>query len=264
MAYKAALITGASSGIGEACARLLPPETDLLLTGRDGARLETLRLELARPGRRVEVLSADLATLEGIEAVAAAGERFGIDFFLNNAGFGRTGALIEDEARLQQAMAMVNVVAVVVLSRRLLPGMIAQARARGARAGLIVVASVVGFAPIPYFATYAASKAFDLHFSAALAAEMKGQPVDVLALCPGSTETRFSARTGSPDSLPRGHSAERVMREGLQALGKSSFHVVGGLNWLTTQAMRHMPMRLLTAIAAPIARRRTVSAGGKH
>jgi short-subunit dehydrogenase len=251
---KAALVTGATSGIGQAFAEILPPETDLLLTGRDTAALATLARDLARPGRRVETLAADLAEPAGIEAVRQAAEGFGIDLLINNAGLGRFGRVVDNPAEAERAMVAVNVMAPLVLTRALLPGMLDRAKTSHGRAGVIVVASVVGFGPIAYFTTYAATKAFDLHFAAGLAAELKGEPVDVLALCPGTTETRFFERSGAP--MRAAHSAARVAREGLGALGRRSVHVVGGGNRILTGLLRLTPLRLLAAGTAWSLRRR--------
>jgi short-subunit dehydrogenase len=253
--YKAALVTGATSGIGRAFAEILEPETDLLLTGRDRAALDALARSLARPGRRVETVAADLALPEGIAAVGAAAEAFGIDLLVNNAGLGRFGRLVDNPEAAEHAMIAVNVIAPLVLTRALLPGMLARAEATGTRAGVIVVASIVGFGPIAYFTTYAATKAFDLHFAAGLAAEMKGEPVDVLALCPGTTATAFFERANAPQQ-PSAHSPERVAKEGLAALGRKTVHVVGATNRLLSFALRYTPLGLLAAGTAMAMRRR--------
>jgi uncharacterized protein len=195
--HRAALVTGASSGIGEAFARALPTETALLLNGRDAAALERLAGELAAPGRRVETVAADLATDAGLGAVSARAEAFGIDLLIANAGVGPFGDFLQASEASLRATVAVNVMAPVVLARRLLPGMLARAKAeRRRRAGLIVVSSNTAFLPVPRLATYAASKAFDLSLAEALAAELAAEPVDVLALCPTATRTRFAARSG--------------------------------------------------------------------
>jgi short-subunit dehydrogenase len=249
MIYRAALVTGASSGIGEAIARQLPPETDLLLTGRRADALAGLRAELARPGRRIETLVADLAEIGGIGRVAAAAETFGIDLLVNNAGLGQFGAILANDPVRESEMVMVNVVAPAVLTNALLPGMLRRAREGKTRAGVVIVASVVGFLPVPRAATYAATKAFDLHYALGLADELRKEPVDVLALCPGSTATRFGERAGSAPRLARmGHSAERVAEAGLAALGRRQLVVVGAGNTLMTTIVRLMPLRLLTRL----------------
>ena len=159
----------------------------------------------------------------------------------------------ENAAAAERAMVAVNVLAPVVLSRGLLPGMIARARAAAAsdaaaRAGVIVVASVAGYQPVPFLATYAASKAFDLHFAEALAYELKDETVDVLALCPGATETEFFIRTGmNADSLPMIASPDMVARRALAALGRETVCFPALKNRLTAFLGRHAPKRLTVA-----------------
>ena len=249
MAFRFALITGATSGIGEALARALPAETGLLLTGRDGIRLAALKAELGSQARPVETLVADLAEEAGREAVIAAAAERPLELLINNAGLGQTGRVIDNTLEREREMAEVNVIAPVVLTRALLPGMIETARSERRRAGVIVVASIMAFQPAPFMATYAASKAFDLHYAEALAAELVNDPVDVLALCPGGTKTRFGERAG----IDGGRTGlwdrpERVAREALAALGRRPVHVVGGRNRVVTSLPRILPRQAVTAI----------------
>jgi short-subunit dehydrogenase len=246
--YRSALITGASSGIGEAIARLLPAQTDLLLHGRDATRLAALAGELAAPGRRVEVAAFDLAVSGASEQLAEQARKFEIDLLVNNAGIGQRGRFDTNSLDAEKQMIAVNVLAPVVLTRLLLPGILERARTSGQRGGVIIVASVVGFGPVPYFSTYSATKSFDLRWAQGLAEEFAAEPVDVLALCPGGTATRFGERAGSGRS--GGHSAERVAREGLAALGKQRVHVVGLRNSAVTLAFKLLPGRLMSSLAA--------------
>jgi short-subunit dehydrogenase len=256
--FRSALITGASSGIGAAFARLLPAATALLLTGRDGAALATLRGTLATP-ERIETLVADLSVPADRARLIAAAEARHIDLLINNAGLGAFGPVIDNDPALELMMAEVNVVAPVVLTRALLPGMVARAQADGRRGGIIILSSVAGFAPMARLATYAATKAFDLHYAEALASELAGRPIDVLALCPGATRTAFQARSGLPGGAPFEHSAERVAQDGLAALGHRTVHVVGGINRATAVSLRHLPRALIVrgvaAASARLARR---------
>lgn len=246
MTYHFALITGASSGIGEAFARELPRETGLLLTGRDGARLDTLAEELCGDGRQVETLAADLAEETGRAALIARAEGLPLDLLVNNAGLGHFGALTDSTAEREAEMIQVNCLAPVLLTRALLPGMLARAVTSGRRAGLIVVASTAAFFPLPRLATYTATKAFDLSFAESLAGELHGRPADVLALCPGPTRSNFFARAGLAAMGPA-VSAGQVAREGLAALGRRTVHVVGGGNRLAATASRFAPRGLLRA-----------------
>ena len=146
--YQRALITGASRGIGRAFARRMPPATDLLLTGRDERRLTT-GAAAHPPGRRVEKLVADLTLQEDRDRLVEAAEAFEIDLLVNNAGGGRLGPFLDSPPDVEQRTVLLNVAAVVDLTRRLLPGMLARARGKRRRAGLIVVASTAAFAPLP-------------------------------------------------------------------------------------------------------------------
>jgi len=219
--YRRALITGATSGIGEAFADALPQETGLLLTGRDETKLAELRDRFASEGRAVEIVAADLRRPEDRQRLSEAGNAFETDLFVNNAGLGFFSHFVETPRDDELAMVQVNVVAVHELTHALLPGMVERAKETGLRAGLIVVSSVIGHLPVPYFATYAATKAFDLAFAEGLAEEMSGEPVDILALCPGATATDFQARAGAPlEVFDRAESSISVARKGLRALGR--------------------------------------------
>ena len=225
----AALVTGATSGIGEAFARALPPSTALLLTGRDEAALARLAAELGESGRVVETLGADLATDAGLDAVCAAAERFGLDLLVCNAGVGPFGDFLAADEEALRAIILVNVTAPLVLTRRLLPGMIARAEVDGRRAGLIVVSSGAAFLPVPRLAVYAASKAFDLSLAEALGAELTGRPIDVLALCPTVTRSRFAERSGFGADPPGAQDPAHVARSALSALGRQRTLVLGPL-----------------------------------
>lgn len=247
MAYRSALITGASSGIGAAFARGLPRTTELLLAGRDRDRLTALAQELTSPERIVRTVIADLAEAASRESVAAAAESAAVDLLINNAGIGKLGRVIDNPAERESAIVLVNALAPVELCRALLPGMLRRAETAGTRAGVINVSSAAAFAPMPFFATYAASKTFLLNYTEALAEELSDRPIDVLALCPGATKTRFFERAGiEKPGFTTVHEPERVAREGLQALGHRIVHIVGPGNYLATAAMRFLPRRMVT------------------
>lgn len=221
MAYKQALITGATSGIGMSFARALPNSTDLVLTGRNKDALLELQQELRTSSRNVDIVSADLAAPDGLRKLLQFAAGVSIDLLINNAGLGQYGAFLDNSPDIEAEMVSVNVMAPVILTRALLPGMLQRATASGNRAGLIFLASVVGFRPVPFFSTYAATKAFDLNFAEGLYAELRREPIDVLALCPGATRTGFFERAGvQRENLPFVIDSDRVAREGLAALGR--------------------------------------------
>jgi short-subunit dehydrogenase len=225
-----ALITGATSGIGAAFARELPDRTSLLLTGRNRQRLDEMRESLSGPGREVAVIEADLSKPADRERLGARAEGSAIDLLINNAGASAFGPVLENGAAAERTTAEVNAVAVVDLTARLLPGMIERA-SRRRRAGLINVSSTLAFQPTPFLATYAASKAFVLMYTQALAAELRHDPVDVLALCPGATRTAFGRRAGfGPGNLPGADDPAVVARQALKALGRRPVHVMGPIS----------------------------------
>ena len=229
--FRRALVTGATSGIGAAFAATLPATTDLLLTGRNEEKLAEAARHLAREGRRVDIVVADLADERDIERLIEHADAFGVDLLINNAGTGRLGRIIDNAAKSERDTAVINVLAVVLLTRGLLPGMIARARSAGGRAGVIIVASTAAFTSVPYFATYAASKAFDLSFAEALGEEMRGEPVDVLALCPGATRTSFGGSAGfTGRSVPGAADPQEVARQALRALGRQRIKVTGSIS----------------------------------
>ena len=231
MSYRRALVTGATSGIGAAFARELPDQTALLLTGRNRDRLDEMCTVLGQPGREVDCIQADLASIEDRDQLIARAEEFGIDLLINNAGLGAYGPVLENDADLERAVAEVNVVATADLTRHLLPGMIRRAKESGRRAGLINLSSTLAFQPLPFLATYAASKMFVLMYTQALAAELRSEPIDILTLCPGPTRTAFGRRAGfSLGSLPGAFSPETVAQQGLDALGRRSVHVMGRIS----------------------------------
>ena len=222
---RCALVTGATGGIGEAFARTLPPETSLLLAGRDADKLAAMGEEFL--GRATTVV-ADLATAEGLDRVVEAAEAAGCDLLINNAGLGLSGDFLDVPLKDQVATVRVDVEAVLALIHRLVPGMVDRAESEGTRAGLINVASSLAFLPVPTFATYAASKAFILSFTESFAAEMSGRPIDVLVACPGATKTSFAQRAGyRGPTIPGAMSPDKVAAASLAALGRQSTVVIG-------------------------------------
>jgi short-subunit dehydrogenase len=222
--YRAALITGASSGIGAAFAKVLPASTELLLSGTNEASLRRVAEPLATEARRVDCIAADLTTAAGREAVVKQACLHAIDLLICNAGIGQAGSFLETPLAVQRDTLAVNVLAAVDLLHALLPEMIARARRQHRRAGAIIVSSMAAFGAAPGLACYGATKAFELHLARSLAAELRGEPIDVLALCPTYTDTRFFARAGlSPPR--RAMAAELVAGEAFRALGRRTVHV---------------------------------------
>jgi short-subunit dehydrogenase len=245
----AVVITGATHGLGRALADEFARDGHaLLLVARDELALRKAAQELSSTHDvEVKTLTADLSTEEGCAHVEQALQSSGFyaDMLVNNAAVMMAGFFQDqDPARLRQLVDL-DVRAVVDLTRRLLPGMIA--RRKG---GVLNVASVEGFMPVPYQATYSAAKAFVLSFSRSLAYETMGTGVRVSSLAPGTIATEMHAKAGAEYSryvqyLPV-KSAEEVARIGYRKFMRGRKIIVPGLlNRLGTFVARFVPRFLL-------------------
>lgn len=258
--YKTALVTGASSGIGEAFARALAAGgLDLVLVARSGDRLRALARELAGlHEQRVEVVTADLSADGSAREVHAATRALGmhVDLLVNNAGFGTVGTFAKQDAGRERQEILLNAAAVVDLCHAFLPAMLE--RKRG---GIVNVASMAAFQPLPYMSVYAATKAFVLSFSQSLRGEVRSKGVQVLAVCPGPVDTPFFEATGSPGlrkTVPRLSmvTTDDVVRESLRALKAGRSVVVPGLAFkLAAAGGKFMPRDLLAAMTARFLKR---------
>jgi short-subunit dehydrogenase len=218
--WRRALVTGASSGIGEAFARRLAADgSALVLVARGRDRLEQVADDLrGRHGVTVEVLATDLATSVGCVPVM---DRLRdadapVDLLVNNAGIGTSGPFGEVDLDREVALIDLNITALVRLTHAAVAGM----RARG-HGGVINISSLASFQPYPNGANYGASKAYVTSFSKAIHTELKGSGVRVLALCPGFTRTGYHDAAGIrhtpiPDRLWL--QPDEVAAEGLAAL----------------------------------------------
>lgn len=243
-----ALITGASSGIGTALARELASHgAKLILTARRRDRLESLAAELGAKRTETRIVEADLNDPSAPQQIYDASEGAGIhvDILVNNAGLGQYGAFHQNRPEQEAWQVRVNCEAVVRLSRLFVPQMIE--RRRG---WVLIVSSMASFQPMPYNATYAATKAFDRFFSLGLAAEVERFGVKVTALCPGPVETEFFkvARSGGVFRIFGMQTAEEVARKGVAALARGRRVIVPRLKGsLTSSLVRFIPTGLITS-----------------
>ncbi len=256
-----ALITGASSGIGEAlAARFARGGFDLVLVARRADMLNALAETLrAEHGAKVWVAPADLSLPDAPAQLAAAMKRARrpIDVLVNNAGVLAHGPFVKMPAQRHRQLIDLNVSALTALLAEFLPPMVARGRGR-----VLNVASISAFQPLPSLATYAATKAYVLSLTESLSEELKGSGVTLTALCPGITATHMlsNAKAGSAElgKLPGFliGSAEAVAEEGYTAcLRGDVIKVPGVLNLATIVSARATPKWLLRRVSGAIVRR---------
>jgi short-subunit dehydrogenase len=250
-----ALVTGASSGIGEQFARQLSARGhETILVARRADRLERLAAELPSPSH---IVACDL--MNDAPNLPARVSELGldVDLLVNNAGFGTYGRFWEIDPGRDAEMVRLNCEVVVTLTRSFLPAMVER---RGG--GVIVVASSAGMQPIPYEATYAASKAFALTFTEALHEELRGTGVRALAVNPGPVPTEWQRIAGFegvgvvPGAIP----PERVVSEALAAFDRGRRSIVPGrlVRWLLRASRlgpRSLPLRITARLYDPSRKR---------
>lgn len=248
-----ALVTGASAGIGrEFACQLAGRAGSLVLVARRLDRLEELRADLTKkdPNLNVHCRAVDLSQASEVEALIAwlTQEKIAIDFLINNAGLGDRGPFVTGEPeRLRQPLA-VNIVALTMLTRALLPAMIE--KERGA---ILNVSSSAGFLPIRKMAVYAASKSYVTSFSDAIRGEVRKHGVVVSALCPGPVDTEFSSvarrsigKQPYPSPSIMHMPVEAVVRAGLAGIERNKPLVIPGMVMkIAMLLVRLTPMAIL-------------------
>lgn len=246
-----ALITGASKGLGAVFAEQLAQRGyDLVLVARSHDKLQALGDSLsAQHGINATVITQDLTTPDAAKNIFAQLDQHNltIDCLVNNAGYGTYGEFAAGDRDNYLNMIQLNVSVLVDLTHRCLQPMKAQ------RSGSIInISSTAAFQPIPYFAIYAATKAFVLSFSEALWYECKDYGVKVLGVCPGPTETEFFKSADFPDSMKasasQGYdSPEAVVSDALKALDQGDANVVTGSlnNQILVNVGRFLPREVL-------------------
>jgi short-subunit dehydrogenase len=239
-----AIVTGASSGIGDAFARGLASEGfDLVLVARRKERLEALAAELREPdggGRNVEVLELDLTRANFIEAITTCCEERDIGLVVSNAGAGAKGPFDETPLEQKHAMLELNCRAPMILADTFIP----RFKQRG-RGGLIITSSIESVVGFPYSATYAATKAFATALGEGLWGELDGSGVDVLVLEPGSTDTETLALQGMNAKDMAGlMQPASVARTALDRLGRGPVVIAGRMNRLLMGMLSWLPRKM--------------------
>jgi uncharacterized protein len=255
---KYTLITGASSGIGEAFARRLAAEKhNLVLVARSEEKLRSLCEELSA-AHQIDCrhFAIDLLEFEADSALFEETKKNGlvIDWLINNAGFGSSGDFAKLDLERELEIIDLNVSALVALTHRYL-----QPMREAGRGTIINVSSAAGFQPIPFMATYAASKSFVSSFSEAIAEENRPFGILVLALCPGSTKTNFfkAANIERPIQVKGQQTAEEVVETAMKAVAKNKTKVVSGwANYIGSIAGTLIPNSVTSRVMAKALRPR--------
>jgi short-subunit dehydrogenase len=249
-----AIVTGASSGIGEEFARQLAKRgLSLVLCARRKDRLDALAIELRRAhGVEVRTLALDVGASDLVVSLTKAIEGLDVGLVVSNAGFGEKGPFLESSLTRDLQMLDVNCRASLLLAHEF-----AQRLVTRGRGGIVFTSSTAAFQGIPFTAHYAATKGYVLQLAEGLWFELKPHGVDVLALCPGPTDTEGPRRTGvDPKKVPvKMMSVEPVVRAALAGLGKVPVVVPGATNRLAHLLVRLTPRRVATEIAGRLVRR---------
>jgi short-subunit dehydrogenase len=245
------LITGASSGIGKEFAKQLANKgANLILTARTHSDLINLAEELESEHTNIwiKTIPADLSELNGSRKLFKKINDLdlSVDYLINNAGFGKFCEFSGGSFESYHKMLMLNINALVELTHLCLPTMINKNSG-----GVINVASIGSFQPLPYQTVYGASKAFVLSFSEALTGELLDTNIRVMALCPGTTESRFMENANADTSNMNLASASKVVSSALTAYAKNRIYTVSGtINYLVSLIPRLVSRKKTVQIVA--------------
>lgn len=255
-----ALITGASSGIGEALAqRFAGAGFNVVLVARNADKLQALARALrAAHGVKAWVARYDLAQPEAAQKLGVAMKRARrqIDVLVNNAGVLEHGSFVAMPAKRHRELIELNVSGLTAMLAQFIPGMVARGSGR-----VLNVASIAAFQPVPMLATYAATKAYVLSLTESLSEELKGTGVTVTALCPGITATPMLSRArqssqelGKLPGFVVGSVAD-VADDGFEAcMSGDVIRVPGALNQAAILAGRATPKWLLRRVSGAVVR----------
>ena len=243
---KWALVTGASSGIGEEFCRFLALQKfNLVIIARRGNRLQILKDDLERQySIIVKPVVTDLSTDYFMADIIKITDSLNVSLLINNAGFALVGEFLDNSLHDELGMFYVNCRAPIVLAHHFGTKM-----AQSGRGGIINISSVTAFLTMPKRTNYSAAKAHNLLFSQGLWYELKNKGVDVLAVCPGATQTEFAQISGIRNS---GMLPQKVVISALNKLGKKPMLIVGANNKLVVFLTRFIPYATLIKIGAII------------
>ncbi len=248
-----AVVTGASSGIGEEFARQLAARgMNLVLVARRRDRLEKLANDLEQAhGVRSLIVEQSLTDDGAIEALTSITQDMEIGLLINNAGFGMKGNFLDLDISEQRRMVRLNCEVPLALAHHY--GTAMAARGKG---GIIFVASTAAYQGLPFSSAYGATKGFDLLLGEGLWFELGEKGIDVIALCPGPTDTEGPKRTGvDPSKVPNMMTVEPVVRAALDKIGRRPSVIPGFTNKLAAFAVRLVTRRFSARTAGKIVKR---------
>jgi len=246
-----ALITGASSGIGEEFARHLASHgLNLILVARRKDRLEKIASDLKKEnGVEIAVVQIDLKNENFLDKLKEITDDKEIGILINNAGFGSNGEFIDVDSNLEADMVKVNCLAPTILTHHFVKPMVQ--RRKGA---IIFLGSVVACQPTPYMTTYAATKVFNAYLGDALWYELKKYNIDVLTLNPGGTNTEFQ-RIANASTGPTPRTTKQVVDTAIKALGNKPGVIDGFLNKLMGISSRFGSRKTVVKISGLITKK---------
>lgn len=242
-----ALITGASSGIGaEFCRQLAAKGLNIVLAARRVESMKQIAGELENKHNiKTKVVQVDLSTRDFMDTLAPEISTLEIGLLVNNAGFGISGSLLTASPDKERELVNVNCRAPLILTQ-----FIGNSMMKRKKGGIILLSSVLGFTASPWFANYAASKAYNLHLGRALWSELKPYGIDVAVLAPGSTDTEFNSISGIKGLVSM--NAGPVVKTALKKLGRKPVIVTGAQNRFAVLLIKLLPARVLVPVTGHI------------
>lgn len=259
-------ITGASSGIGRAFAKEMAPHTKrITLQGRNLTELQQTKSEVTAINSqvRVDILAGDLTQLEDRSLIIEKLKNQNLDMVILNAGGGAFGGFLKNDWSTQKQVIALNVEAPTHLAHGLIPELIQSSKTQNKKSALMIVSSHAAFIRTPYFAVYGACKSFLNYLGLTLRQELDQEPIDLLVVCPGATQTQFSKRAGLPQkmiSTPK--SPEEVALSALAQVGRcNGLFIVAPFDRIIYVAGRILPMWFFDLVVRRLQKRLLKSHG---
>ncbi len=250
---KTVLITGASSGIGKEMAYVYAENKyNLILVARRKENLEAIKSDIEQKHKLdVQIFDVDLSKTNSAELLynKVSEQKLKVDVLINNAGFGINGKFKDIDMEWEESMLILNMITLTKLTKLFVKDML-----KTGSGNIINIASTASFQAVPNFATYAATKAYVLHFSEAIAYELKNDNITVTAICPGATKSEFAEVAEVDQKLfSKAPSSRELAEFTFSAMKKGKVTSIHGLmNNLLVLSARTTPRKIVTAVAANV------------